>query len=97
LDAPLLTDARDNPLPDPERRDTENIPLDEDVESYLEREVRPHVAGVWCPDPEGKIGYEIPFTRLFYRYNPPRPSAEIKAELKQLEREVHRVLAEVLR
>jgi type I restriction enzyme M protein len=95
-EAAVLTDTRGNPIPDPDRRDSENIPLDEDVETYLDREVRPHVLGAWCPDPAGKIGYEIPFTRVFYKYTPPRPSAEIKAELKELEGEIHRLLAEVL-
>jgi type I restriction enzyme M protein len=95
-EGPILTDSRGDPIPDIERRDTENIPLDEDVEAYLDREVRPHVPGAWCPDPAGKIGYEIPFTRLFYKYTPPRPSAEIKAELQELEGEIHRLLAEVL-
>ena len=92
-DAPPMTDAKGNPIADPDRRDTENVPLDEDVEAYLDREVRPHVPGAWCPDHAGRIGYEIPFTRLFYRYTPPRPSAEIKAELKALESEIHRLLA----
>jgi type I restriction enzyme M protein len=95
-DAPPMTDAKGHPIADPDRRDTENVPLDEDVEAYLDREVRPHVPGVWCPDHAGKIGYEIPFTRLFYKYTPPRPSAEIKAELKALESEIHRLPAEVV-
>jgi type I restriction enzyme M protein len=94
--ADVVRDARGHVVPDPDRRDSENIPLDADVEDYLDREVRPFVPGAWCPDPEGKIGYEIPFTRLFYRYTPPRPSAEIKAELKELEGEIHRLLAEVV-
>ncbi|MDP8907561.1 MAG: type I restriction-modification system subunit M [Chloroflexota bacterium] len=96
-DAPPMTDTKGNVIADPDRRDTENVPLDEDVEAYLNREVRPHVPGAWCADHAGKIGYEIPFTRLFYKYTPPRPSAEIKAELKELEGEIHRLLAEVLR
>ena len=95
-EAPVIRDAKDAVVPDPARRDTENVPLDEDVDSYLDREVRPHAPGAWCPDPQGKIGYEIPFTRLFYRYTPPRPSAEIKKELEQLEREIHRLLASVV-
>jgi type I restriction enzyme M protein len=95
-EASVVTDAKGRPLPDPERRDTENIPLDEVVEAYLDAEVRPYVPGAWCADPEGRVGYEIPFTRLFYRYKPPRPSKEIKAELKTLEAEIHRLLAEVV-
>ncbi|MEJ7784537.1 MAG: class I SAM-dependent DNA methyltransferase [Solirubrobacteraceae bacterium] len=65
-EAPVMTDAKGRAIADPDRRDTENIPLEGDVEAYLDREVRPHVHGAWCPDPEGKVGYEIPFTRLFY-------------------------------
>ena len=95
--APMVVDRKGQPVSDPDRRDSESVPLDEDVEAYLDREVRPHVEGAWCSDPAGKIGYEIPFTRLFYKYTPPRPSDEIKAELKQLEGEIHRLLAEVIR
>ena len=92
----VVVDKRGQPIPDPDRRDTENVPLGDDVEAYLESEVRPHISGAWCSDPAGKIGYEIPFTRLFYKYTPPRPSAEIKAELTKLEGELHRLLAEVV-
>lgn len=95
-DADAVTDKKGRILPDPELRDTENVPLTETVEDYLAREVLPHVSDAWVDDAEGKIGYEIPFTRLFYQYTPPRPSAEIKAELKELEGEIHRLLAEVL-
>jgi type I restriction enzyme M protein len=95
--APVVVDKKGQPVTDPDRRDTENVPLDEDVDAYLNREVRPHVKGAWCSDPAGKIGYEIPFTRLFYKYTPPRPSGEIKDELKELEAEIHRLLAEVVR
>jgi len=95
-EAPPMTDVKGNAIADPDRRDTENVPLDEDVDAYLDREVRPHVPGAWCPDHTGKIGYEVPFTRLFYTYVPPRPSAEIKAELKALEGEIHRLLLEVV-
>ncbi|MDA0181718.1 type I restriction-modification system subunit M [Solirubrobacter phytolaccae] len=96
-DAPIVTDVRGKPVSDADRRDSENIALDEHIESYLDREVRPHVPGAWCSDPAGKTGYEIPFTRLFYKYTPPRPSAQIKAELRDLEGDIHRLLAEVLR
>jgi hypothetical protein len=52
LPAAVMTDAYGKPILDPDRRDTENVPLDEDVEAYLNREVRPHVPGAWCPDHE---------------------------------------------
>ncbi|MET7460512.1 class I SAM-dependent DNA methyltransferase [Nonomuraea sp. NPDC005501] len=84
-----------NPEPDPDLRDFENVPLDEDVEEYLKREVLPHVPDAWIDHEKTKIGYEIPFTRHFYVYTPPRPLAEIDAELKSLEAEIQALLSEV--
>src|SRR5690606_33907591 len=63
------------PEPDPELRDFENVPLNEDVEEYFRREVLPHVPDAWIDHDKTKIGYEIPFTRHFYVYKPPRPLA----------------------
>jgi type I restriction enzyme M protein len=83
------------PEPDPDLRDSENIPLDEDIDAYMEREVLPHVPDAWVDYSKTKIGYEIPFTRYFYRYTPPRPLEEIDAELKDLEGEIQRLLGEV--
>ncbi|MFH9684850.1 N-6 DNA methylase [Streptomyces sp. NPDC017413] len=81
--------------PDAELRDNENVPLGEDVEEYLKREVHPHVADAWIDHTKTKVGYEIPFTRHFYVYEPPRPLAEIDAELKALEAEIQALLVEV--
>ncbi|WP_338702293.1 class I SAM-dependent DNA methyltransferase [Streptomyces sp. Q6] len=81
--------------PDPDLRDYENVPLDDDVETYLTREVHPHVPDAWIDHTKTKIGYEIPFTRHFYVYEPPRPLAEIDAELKALESEIQALLGEV--
>lgn len=89
-------DAKGRTEWDPTLRDTENVPLTEDVVEYLEREVLPHVPGAQVADPVGKIGYEIPFTRLFYKYTPPRPSEEIKAELREREARIRQLLEEVL-
>ncbi|MDG4829331.1 class I SAM-dependent DNA methyltransferase [Solwaraspora sp. WMMD1047] len=83
------------PEPDPELRDYENVPLHEDVDEYLRREVLPHVPDAWIDHTKTKIGYEIPFTRHFYVYKPPRPLAEIDAELKALEAEIQVLLGEV--
>ena len=63
-------------------RDTENVPLSEDVVEYFNREVLPHAADAWIDDEKTKIGYEIPFNRHFYVFKPPRALAEIDAELK---------------
>jgi type I restriction enzyme M protein len=87
--------VKGEPEPDPELRDYENVPLDEDVEEYLRREVLPHVPDAWIDHTKTKVGYEIPFTRHFYVYKPPRPLAEIDAELKELEVEIQALLGEV--
>jgi len=83
------------PEPDSELRDYENVPLGEDVGEYLKREVHPHVPDAWIDHSKTKVGYEIPFTRHFYVYEPPRPLAKIDAELKALEAEIQGLLGEV--
>lgn len=70
------------PKPDSNLRDTENVPLSEDVQAYFEREVLPHAADAWIDHEKTKVGYEIPFNRHFYVFKPPRELAEIDAELK---------------
>ncbi|MCG3757113.1 class I SAM-dependent DNA methyltransferase [Amycolatopsis sp. Poz14] len=82
-------------LPDPDLRDYENIPLDEDIDAYFIREVIPHVPDAWIDHDKTKVGYEIPFTRHFYVYTPPRPLAEIDAELRDLEAQIQGLLREV--
>ena len=81
--------------PDPALRDFENVPLKGDVDDYFDREVRPHVPDAWTDRSRDKIGYEINFNRHFYQYTPPRPLAEIDAELKEAEARVLRLLREV--
>lgn len=83
------------PEPDADLRDYENIPLEEDIDAYMDREVLPHVPGAWVDYTKTKIGYEIPFTRHFYVYTPPRPLEEIDADLKKLESEIQQLLGEV--
>jgi len=70
------------PVPDANLRDTENVPLSETVETYFKREVLPHAPDAWIDHEKTKVGYEIPFNRHFYMFQPPRPLAEIDAELK---------------
>ena len=93
--ADVCTDARGNPEPDPELRDYENVPLKEDVDEYMRREVLPHVPDAWVDESKTKVGYEINFNRYFYQYTPPRPLAEIEADLKRIEQEIADMLAEV--
>jgi type I restriction enzyme M protein len=89
---------------DPDLRDAENVPMDQDIDVYLAEEVTPHVEDAWIAETKNpktklserfKIGYEIPFTRHFYVYEPPRPLSEIDAELKSLEAEIQKLLGEV--
>lgn len=77
-------------------RDFENIPLKEDIAEYFEREVRPHVPDAWIDETKTKIGYEINFTKYFYKYQPLRPLADIRADILILERETEGMLKEVL-
>jgi len=87
--------AKGEVLPDPDLRDYENVPLDEDIEAYFKREVALHVPDAWIDHEKTKVGYEIPFTRHFYVYTPPRPLAEIDAELRELEAQIQKLLGEV--
>jgi type I restriction enzyme M protein len=89
--------------PDPELRDTESVPLSESVETFFAREVTPHVPDAWIDtdrrDPRdgqvGIVGYEMNFNRYFYRYTPPRPLEEIEADIRAIETDIVRMLAEV--
>lgn len=102
--AEICRDADGDPEPDPELRDYENVPLKEDIREYFEREVRPHVPDAWinetvCDEKDGqvgKVGYDIPLTRHFYKYTPPRPLEEIEADIAGLEKDIVTMLREVV-
>ncbi|MCB1257184.1 MAG: SAM-dependent DNA methyltransferase, partial [Microthrixaceae bacterium] len=93
--AAIVTNKKGEPEPDPKLRDTENIPLNEDIEDYFAREVLPHVPDAWIDHDKTKVGYEIPFTRHFYHYTPPRPLEDIQKDLRQLVGEIQEMLHEV--
>ena len=93
-EADVIT-TKGNPEPDTSLRDTENVPLAENIEDYFAREVLPHVPDAWIDHDKTRTGYEIPFTRHFYRYTPPRPLEEIQKDLRQLVTEIQVMLAEV--
>ncbi len=101
--ADVITDSKGNPEADSSLRDTENVPLGQDVSEYFEREVVPYVPNAWIntkvtdhKDGEvGKVGYEIPFTRYFYEYTPPRDLHEIEADIKETEVELAKLLKEL--
>ena len=94
--ADICYDSKGNPEPDPELRDTENVPLKEDIYEYFEREVKPHVPDAWIDESKTKIGYEIPFNRYFYKYQPLRPSEEILKEIVELEKQIQEKLKKVI-
>ncbi|MBF5043174.1 SAM-dependent DNA methyltransferase [Aggregicoccus sp. 17bor-14] len=93
----VCRDQYAQPEPDVELRDSENVPLKEDITTYFQREVRPHVPDAWIDEAKTKVGYEIPFTRHFFKFQTVRPLPEIEAEILGLEREIQGMLAEVLR
>ena len=101
VERPLLDEdgkpvlKKNKPEPDSSLRDTENVPLKEDIKEYFKREVLPFAPDAWIDEKKSKVGYEIPFTRYFYKYQAPKPSKEIMAEILELEKELEGSLAEV--
>ena len=93
--ADICRDRHGNPEPDPELRDTETVPLHDDIDDYITREVLPHVPDAWVDHTKTKTGYEIPLNRHFYVYEPPRPLHQIESDLQALERESAGLLAEI--
>lgn len=101
----IVRDKKSNPKPNKELNDTENIPLKQNVQEYMEREVLPYAPDAWIEPRKqkkgqqlelrdgGVVGYEIPFTRYFYEYTPLRPSEEILLEIKELEASIAEDLA----
>ena len=103
-EAPIVKGRGGKVEPDPDLRDQENIPLpdgwldlDDDerekalveaAEAHLDEEIRPYVPDAWIDHAKTKLGFEIPFTRQFYVYTPPRPVDEIAAEIKELEAQI---------
>ncbi|PYI65748.1 restriction endonuclease subunit M [Arthrobacter livingstonensis] len=99
--------SKDDIEPDPALRDTENVPfgwgghpktheaLNETVQAYFDAEVKPHVDDAWIDWDKTKTGYEIPFTRHFYSYDPPRPIEEIDTDLERVVGEIMELLREV--
>lgn len=81
--------------PDTSLRDTENVPLKDNIQDYFKREVLPFAPDAWIDEKKSKVGYEIPFTRYFYKYQAPQPSAEIMADILELEKELEGSLQEV--
>ena len=102
-DAAEVCKAKGQPEANPALRDNENVPLGEDIHEYFKREVLPHVPDAWIDESKtdpldgqvGLVGYEIPFNRHFYQYQPPRALEEIDADLDAVAKEIMQLLAEV--
>ncbi|MBI5663474.1 MAG: SAM-dependent DNA methyltransferase [Nitrospirae bacterium] len=89
-------DRKDNPVPDAELRDFENVPLKEDVDVYFKREVLPHVPDSWIDHGKTKIGYEINFTKYFYQFKQLRSLKEIRKDILALEAETDGMIKQVI-
>jgi type I restriction enzyme M protein len=83
------------PQPDSALRDTENVPLTEDIGAYFKREVLSHAPDAWIDEEKSKVGYEIPFNRHFYVFEPPRSLHEIDEDLKAVSANIMRMLEEL--
>lgn len=86
---------RGKPQPDADLRDTENVPLAEEVEAYFRREVLPHASDAWIDHEKTKVGYEVPINRHFYVFEAPRPLEEIDADLKQVTDRIKAMIEEI--
>ena len=87
--------GKGKPQPDSALRDTENVPLSDDVQAYFAREVLPHAPDAWIDHEKTRVGYEIPFNRHFYVFEPPRPLAEIDADLAEVTARIQAMLHEL--
>jgi type I restriction enzyme M protein len=88
----IVMDTDGKPVPDSDLRDAEFVPSGQEIKEYFEREVKPHVPDAWISPEMPKTGYEIPFTRHFYRYQPPRDLKEIDDDIRKAAREITKLL-----
>jgi type I restriction enzyme M protein len=86
--ADICKDLKGLPEPDPDLRDTERVPLTEDIGDYFDREVRPYNPYAWIDKSKTKAGYEIPFTRYFYKYEAPEKSEVIAERIIEIEKDL---------
>ena len=92
----IVRDKKGNPKPDSKLRDYERVPLSEDIEEYFSREVEPHLPNSWIDFDKSKEGYEINFTKYFYKYKPLRSSEEITRDLLELDKESENFLNQIM-
>ena len=92
----IVKDKKGNPKPNSKLRDNERVPLNENIEEYFNREVKPHLPNSWINTDKNSVGYEINFTKYFYKYQPLRSIDEIKNDLKQIEEETESLLKDII-
>ena len=86
-DGKVVTNKQGDPKPDSSKRDYERVPLEDDIDGYYDREVKPHLPDSWMDRSKDSVGYEINFTKYFYEYKPLRSLDEITTDILQLEKE----------
>ncbi len=94
-DGDIKTNKDGNPKPDTSKRDSERIPLSENIDEYYKREVQTHISDSWMNRSKDKIGYEINFTKYFYKFTPLRSLEDISQDLKSLDDEINRLSMEM--
>ena len=92
----IINDNKGMPKADPKLKDTENIPLKDDIQEFFEREVLPFAPDAWWDKKDTKIGYEINFAKYFYKHNPPRSLLEIARDIYSIEQETDGLLKEII-
>jgi len=92
----MVTDKKGTPKPDTSKRDYERVPLGQNIDEYFEREVKPHLPDSWMDKNKDKVGYEINFTKYFYKYKPLRSLEEITQDLLKLDEEIEGMMKEIL-
>ena len=95
-DGEVITDKKGNPKPNTKKRDYERVPLEQDIDDYYEREVKPHLPNSWMDRKKDKVGYEINFTKYFYKYKPLRSLEDITQELLKLDEQIGGTMKEIL-
>jgi type I restriction enzyme M protein len=95
-DGNVVTDKKGNPKPNTKKRDYERVPLEQDIDDYYEREVKPHLPDSWMDRNKDKVGYEINFTKYFYTYEPLRSLEDITQDLLKLDEQIGGTMKEIL-
>ena len=93
----VVKDKNGKPKSDSDLRDTENVPLKEDIKKYFEREVLPYNPDAWIDETKTRKGYEISFTKYFYEFKPLRTLEQIKKDILELEKQTEGMMKEIIK